>query len=287
MISAYYGITLARKRIAVADKALDAARAHADITESMFRNGMVVESDKLSADVRMAEIREMKFSAENDLALAQSALLMIMGVGQNREFEVDPDALGVADFNEDLPVSIEAAFKNRPDFEAAGMAVSAKEHMVSVTRADARPQAFVMGSYDLDNEDIIDTNGESWFLGVGVQWNGYDGGQTRGRVGQARAGAQDMQWQREQMRQGIELEVRQAFYNVETAKKKLDVMQQAVDQAEESFRIVNNRYNNGLAISVQVLAAEAARTEARMKFLAALYDYATGLEKLRFATGTN
>ena len=62
-------------------------------------------------------------------------------------------------------------------------------------------------------------------------------------------------------------------------------MRAAVAQAEESYRIINNRYKSGLAINVQVLAAETALTESRLKHLAALFEYSTSIEQLALAVG--
>jgi outer membrane protein TolC len=287
VISAYYGIILAKKRIDVTTLALETARAHAKVTADMFASGMIVESDKLSAQVRVSEIEEMKLTAETDLALARSALLMAMGVDQNRDFAVDPDAFEQKAYAIDLPSHVAKALANRPDFMAVADAIAAREHMVAVERADRKPMVFAQGSMDWDGGDAFGNEGDSYFLAVGVKWDIYNGGQTRAREDAARASVEELRWQREHMKQGIELEVRQAFYEVETAAAKLDVARQAVEQSEESYRIVNNRYNNGLAINVQVLAAEAARTEAQMRYLYALYQYSVGIEKLHLATGTN
>lgn len=286
VISSYYGIILAQKRIEVTSKALETAREHVRVTEDMFKTGMVVESDKLSAQVRLAEIEEMQLSAVNDLALARSALLMAMGADQNRDFSVDPDAFDGKTYEINLEQQIAAALENRPDLKAVSEGIAAREKMVAVERADRRPMAFVQGSLDWDGEDIFGSDGDSYFVAVGVKWDVYNGGRTRAREAAARSAAEELRWQREHMKQGIELEVRQAFFELETAARKLEVAAQAVEHAEESFRIVNNRYNNGLAINVQVLASEAARTQAHMRHLHALYEYSVGLEKLRLAAGS-
>lgn len=283
--TAYMRVILARSRISVVEKALDTVTEHARIAGDLFDVGMIVESDVLSAKVRVAEIEEMRLSAENDVKLARAALLMAMGVPQNKEFEVDDMELGQGAFVDDLDAYIQAALENRPDLLALTQAIEARTQGVNMAEAGRLPQLYLMGNYDLDNSSFVNNDGQSWFVGLSMKYNVSDGGGTRGRVGQARASLDDLKWQRELMRQGIELEVRQAFYNTQSAQKKIEVMQSAVAQAVESYRIVNNRYKSGLAINVQVLAAETALTEARLKYLSALFDYSVSLEQLALAVG--
>lgn len=285
--TSYLQIIIAQKQLGVADKALETANAHAKITKDMLDNGMIVESDHLSAMVRVAEIEEMRLVAENNLQLAKAGLLMAMGAGQDRDFEVEPSALEQVEFDGDFEQYLEDALTNRQDLKALGEAVGARENSATVAKAERRPGVFLMGNTDLDNSSFIDNDGESWFVGLSVNYNLFDSGQARGRVRRAVAKVNETKWQREQMRQGIELEVRQAFLSVQTAEKQIEVMQKAVEHAHESYKIVNNRYNNGLAINVEVLAAEAARTEAETRYLFALFQYVIGVERLKLATGIN
>ena len=283
----YLGVLIAGERVNVVERALHAARAHATIAGDMFETGMIVESDLLSAQVRAAELEEMLLEAVNDLALAKAALLMSMGSEQDRDFEVDPAELEVSDFLPQLDANINVALEKRPDLMALEKAIEATGQSVRVAGAAKKPHLYMMGNMDLDNSDPVDNDGESWFVGMALNVNVSDGGHTHSKVRQAQEREAELSWMREQMRQGVELEVRQAFLNVQTARKKMDVSAQAVEQADTSFKIVNDRYVNGLAINVQVLAAEAARTEARLRHLVARYEYVLGLENLRLAMGMN
>ena len=60
----------------------------------------------------------------------------------------------------------------------------------------------------------------------------------------------------------------------------------AVDQAEESLRIVKNRYKNGLVTMVTLLDAEEARQQAHTNYFKALHDYKVARIELALASGT-
>jgi outer membrane protein len=283
--SAYLRVIIARKKIGVADKALETANAHAKIAQDMYKNGLIVESDKLSAGVRVSEIEQMKLQAENDLNLAKAALLMTMGVDQGRDFDVDPSELEKKDFKGEQDYYIKTAWENRPELKAMDSAALAKKGAVEMAVSAKRPHVFLMGNYDLDNSTLINNDGQSWFMGVSVNVNIGDGGETKYKSRKERAGLDELKWQREQLKQGVELEVRQAYMNVQTAIKGMEVMNRAVEQAETSLKIIENRYSNGLSTNVDVLMAESARTQTQTAYLGALFQYLVGIETLKLAAG--
>lgn len=63
------------------------------------------------------------------------------------------------------------------------------------------------------------------------------------------------------------------------------IARDAVSQAKESLRILQNRYQAGLATMTSVLQAETARTQVEKKYLNAVYDYRLSDAALELATG--
>jgi outer membrane protein TolC len=87
------------------------------------------------------------------------------------------------------------------------------------------------------------------------------------------------------MASGVRLQVREAFLNLTTARDRVDVSRSAVSQAEESLRIIQNRYEAGLATITDLLRAETSRTVAQKNALNAVFDYRLSFAALELATG--
>lgn len=285
--SSYLRIIVVEKNLDVVNRALETANAFQKVAEDMLKNGMVVESDVLSAQVRVASLEEMRVTVENQIRLTKAGLLMVMGGDQGRDIEVDSGELENTTFEGTLMEYIAKSSTNRPDLLAIEKGIAARTQGVKMAEAERRPQLAVMANYDLDNSKIFGHDGQSWFVGAPLSVTLFDGGAARHKVREARAGLEEMRWQKETMRQGIEMEVRQAWSNVEAAKKRMEVMEKAAMQAEEAYRIVENRYKNGLAIDVEALSGEAARTEAQTHYLTSLYDFVVGIETLKLVAGVN
>jgi outer membrane protein TolC len=85
--------------------------------------------------------------------------------------------------------------------------------------------------------------------------------------------------------QAVRLQVQKAYLDLETAGQRIEVSQQATRQAEESLRIIRNRYEAGLTTVTDLLRAETAVTQARTNFLRALFDQRVSAANLELQTG--
>jgi outer membrane protein TolC len=84
----------------------------------------------------------------------------------------------------------------------------------------------------------------------------------------------------------VRLETRQAEADLQAARERVTVTEDAVAQADESLRIIRNRYSNGLATVTDLLRSETALVEAKTRRLAALYDLRIAAVQLDAASGS-
>jgi outer membrane protein TolC len=90
----------------------------------------------------------------------------------------------------------------------------------------------------------------------------------------------------EQTRSGVQLQVRQAYYNLAASLDRISASASAVQEAEEGLRIVQKRYETGMTTFVDVLGAESALIRARTNALQGLYDNNIAQMELKLAAGT-
>ena len=119
-----------------------------------------------------------------------------------------------------------------------------------------------------------------------LQWNLFDGNRAKGQAAEARHMAASARAQQRQMENAVALEVRKARADVQSATERIAVSEAAVTQAEESLRILRNRYSAGLATMTDLLRAETALLETKTRKLAAVYDQRMSAIALERAAGT-
>jgi len=90
---------------------------------------------------------------------------------------------------------------------------------------------------------------------------------------------------RSNIKRSARLQVNQAYQNYLSSIKKIEVYQTAVAQAEENYKIVNNKFTNALATTTDLLDADVARLQARLNASFAKADASVAYSKLLQTAG--
>jgi len=285
VVKAYYGLLLAKEYDKVAIQSLETSAANVKLAEARFKAGAVLQSDLLRAKVQYAEVKEMATRSGNSVKLAAANLNFAMGVPQEAEYAVE-GALSAQDTKEDMDGMLSGALSLRPDLSSLGLNRKNAEANVKQARTDYIPSLNLMGQADWNSDRLAGNDAKSWAVMAVLQWNLFDGLVTTSRVREATANAGRMRSMEEQMRSGVQLQVRQAYYNVQASLERIAATSSSVQEAEEGFRIVQKRYESGMTTLVDVLGAENALIRARTGALQALYDNNVAAAELKLAAGT-
>jgi outer membrane protein len=87
------------------------------------------------------------------------------------------------------------------------------------------------------------------------------------------------------MKDGVMLEVTQSYLGVNQFKERKAVAEQGVKQAEENYRITNDKYKKGLMPNSELLDAEVALLQAKLNLTQSLVDYELSMARLSKAIG--
>jgi outer membrane protein TolC len=247
---------------------------------------MVVASDALAARVRLARLREEAISAANQVALARAALNEAMGVNLDEARPVTGSlALGPARYPRVEGLDA-AAREQRPDYRQAALEEKRLEKEILKAKAAFVPTLAAQGNYEINNHHFAAEGQDSWTVGMVLSWNLFNGGADRARVQEAVAQHRRAAALRERLGNGIALEVRDAFLALQSARDRVTVARDAVSQAEESLRIVQDRYDSGLTTIVELLDSETAVSAARLALTRNLFDAMVNEARLELGLGT-
>jgi outer membrane protein TolC len=285
VVRAYQGVLVAHENLAAARKAVESAAANEARVRSLEQAGLVVASDLLSAQVHTAAIREREIRAANQVELARLALSREIGLGPADAREPGGSlatprapALPVEDYEK-------LALAERPALRAAELEQQAAASNARAARSEFAPRLSMYASFERDAETLAGHSGTNWIAGARFDVNLYAGGADKARLAEARANERAAENQVEWFRSGVRLEVRQAYLETRAAQQRVEVMRDASAQAAESLRILQNRYDAGLATITDLLRAQVAALDARTAYLAALHDGQVARAQLERAAG--
>jgi outer membrane protein TolC len=115
----------------------------------------------------------------------------------------------------------------------------------------------------------------------------FDGALTIGKVKQARALYAKSKTELTDRSRQVELNVRTAYSDFIEAREVLDSQAKVQEQAEESLREANARFDAGTGTQLDVLDAETSLTQARTTQVQAQHDYAAARARLERAIGAD
>ncbi len=290
--TAFYNVILAREKITVQEKNLELLQQQLKTTTDRYDAGTVSSFEKLRAEVAVANAKVPLITAKNDWRLAIESLRQALGFTSNREDAIRkiPDFIGTLDYTPvtfELQAAFDAAHANRPDLQRLAKLSSAREELITTAKSNYYPTVSAFGGWQL-RKGLTNDFGDSrdgWLVGVQSQWNIFDGRATAGRVTQARSALEQTKLTFIEAQLAAEVEVRRAYSNWQQATELADAMKRTVEQAEESVRLANARYNAGTATQLDVLQSQTDLTTARTNQIQAYYTYTVAVASLRKAMG--
>jgi outer membrane protein TolC len=285
VVKAYTDELLARENVRVAEAAVESAQSDLHRAEARQEEGQAVPSDLLSAQVQLAQAKEDLLQAQNAVDLAHAALNVAIGLPEDAATRIE-SRLKEASFEAGaLTDRQQQALKIRPDLREAGLGVEHAANGQRMARAEFLPKVNVFSSWEEDNQTFLKRGGNNWTAGVALNFNIFDGGANRASLAAAHYRQTQAQALLAQMAAAVKLQVREAYLNLTTAQQRVEVSRQAQAEAEESLRIIQNRYEAGLATITDLLQVETAHTSAQKNYLNALSDYRRSYAALELATG--
>ena len=285
-ISAYSNLYKAYEAVQLVTENLQNERQRVRDFTNLETNGIIARNDLLKAELQQSNISLSLLDAQSNLKIATINMNLMLGLPEETPLTVDTntfvtltaDAKTMADWEQ-------TALQSRSDAGALKFRELAAGANIKATKSEYYPSLAVTGGYvaaDIPNFLTI-TNAVN--IGVGVRYSASSLWKTKAKVAQAEARVQEIQANEEQLRDGIRLQIAQAYQNFILSKQKIDVYNQAIDQATENYRITHNKYTNSLATTTDLLDADVAQLQAKLNYAYAKADATVAYKKLLQTAG--
>lgn len=282
---AYFMALTAERMEQIAALSVEQVTAHVKRAQALERAEMIAKNKVLEAEVRLAEIRSMHIQAQGGVTLSRSNLAFQMGLPAGEP--IGPAPVAATELRAVHGPYAEAAaqaVENRPDLLAVQARIKQAEAGYYAAWAQMLPQVNVIASAMFAKGSSFQQE-QSYFIGATASWTLWEWGATYYGIDEAEARVRQARSGEAQMREGVKLEVRKARIEVDTAKKKVEVMRKAVTQAEENLRVTQRLFEEDAGVSTDVLDAQALLARAQANEATATFDYLKARAELRRALG--
>ncbi|MBC3863790.1 TolC family protein [Undibacterium jejuense] len=282
----YIAVLRAEHAVMVTTSYISAVQRHETDVQELFEHGYAAKHDLLATQVTLANARQLGLQASNALELARAAYNRWMGRPYEQVVQlqdiVNPTAI---DDKSNLGVLLTSANEQRQELQELSKQSEAYKSQAASVRAGHLPQIGISGGYSkLENKYLAEDKG--WWVGVVMKWDLFDGGLIRQQASALAANAQAVSEMEQDTRERIALQVRQSWLSHQEANARMQLVNKAVEQADESLALARERYRSGLAPNSEVLDAETSRLQAYSNRDNAIYDRELSRLQLQHAAGS-
>jgi len=268
--SAYYNFLQADRNRGVAADTMSQFQQHLDEANTFFRIGTKPKFDVTKAEVDLGNARLNALTAENALHIARVILKDAMGIPESADFAII-DNLAFRKSDLQLDDVLKSAYLNQPGLRSIIAKREAMEHSIDLARKGYFPILSGNAGYGYSGKDFPLDKG--WNAGVMVSYPIFTGLLTKFQVDEAKANLEVITANEEILRQGIRVEIQQAYLNVQDAGEQIAIAEMTVSQARENYELAAGRYRAGVGSPIEIADATIALNNARAVLNTALFNH--------------
>lgn len=268
-----------------AQAALDNRRLLLRQVTALQQSAMKSTLDVTFAQVLVSEAEMALYEAQNNVQENRAALSAALGTDQVGEFSLTDQDLPPT-LAGDAQRAIRQALADRPDVSAVRSERDSARQFAKAEGKLSYPTVNLMaaaGTIPIRDHVLPHDNYEA--AGVTVNIPVLNGGLFSARRAEAQLRAREADKRLEDFSLQVSREVQVAWFEANTALRKMEVNTRLVDQAEKSLHLAQARYDAGLGSIVELNQAQLSETAAEIGAAGAKYDYLSRRATLDFATG--
>jgi outer membrane protein len=284
-IEAFANLFKAKTAVRLVKENLEQSQQRTKDLSNLEKNGLLARNDLLKAELQSSNTELSLLDAENNSQLANVNMDLMLGLPTATELVLDTAGIIRKDDSRVLDDYLQAAISNRKDIAALGYRKKAAETGVKSTKGELYPSLALTGGYIAADVPHVFSVTNAVNIGVGVSYNIASLWKTKAKVQQAEARVKQLTETELMMDDNIRLQVNKNYFTLVSSRKKIEVYFKAVQQAEENYRIVKNKFDNSLATTTDLLDADVAQLQSRLNYTLARADAFVAYNKLLQTAG--
>ncbi|WP_418627260.1 TolC family protein [Anaerosinus sp.] len=273
-ITAYYNVLEAEKIVAVDKETVDNYQEHLNDVKNLYQAGSTPKVDLLRSEVELVNAQQTLLKSQNSYDIAVSKLKNIIKFDSEDAIDLLDDVEYHA-VERNLLECIAYAKENRVDLKKYQVAIEQAQKDIDIAKGDKKPSVSLSVGTGWNKQILPDHANHSLTAAVEASWNLFDGNITAAKIKDAELSLEQAELEYYKQADAIDLEVREAYLNMQEAEKRFHTTKVAVSKAEEDYFIAKEKYKAGAGVILDIIDAQLALTTAKTNYIQAQYDYAS------------
>ena len=272
LLEQYLNLFSLYKQCKVLNRNIEESEHRLKDIRQMKEEGLITNNDVLRSEMQLTNNRLSLTETQNNIRLVSQRLDILLGQNENLIIFPDTTLLEQTYITNEYDTYLQQAFSADPSMLLLQKQTELAENNVRLIRAEQRPKLSLTASNTLArpvSRTLADMYNNNWNIGLSLSYPLSSLYRNKHRMNEARLGIVLSQNAQEQQKQHIQTTVQEALLKHHEAVSRVEALQLSVRQAEENFRIMNNRYLNQLAILTDLLDADNLRLNVELQLTTA------------------
>lgn len=280
VVKAYQQLQLTYSAVKVLEKAVNTANSNLALVQNYYKQGLLQKTDLLNVQVRVNEVANQLQYAKSNVQNASDYLAFLIGEEMNGNI-FKPAEESENKINDEEAYSFNA---NRKDIEAMKMVNEAYSKMYRSSKMSFLPRLNAFGSYEMYDKNVFGSSAKGYLVGAQLSWNVFDGYKSIGKYEKSKAEYEKSLDETLQYKAQSQMEFNRASRQLNDAKNKVSLMNLAYQQSQESYRIRQNRFSQGLEKTTDLLQSETQMFQKELEYIQSVFEYNLANQYLQFLT---
>lgn len=236
-------------------------QAHEKIVLNFIEQGLAKTSDHLAIQVKLKEIENQQLQTTNGIQQLSAYLAYLIG---DESKSIYQPTNSISENTMMVFTAPDSISSSRADLQAYQQGILAQQVGVNITKAQQIPRLNAFGEFNLNDASPIGFGGQNFMVGFSLTWKLPLGKQVSSQVNSQQIALEKSQLALNEAKQKGNMQLQQAIAQQQLYEAQLANMTTSLALAEEQLRITQNRFQEGLEKSADVLLAENQRAQVQL-----------------------
>lgn len=291
IINAYYNVLRAQNTLTILDTSIIHLQKKVEEVENFEANGLALKNDVLKAQMAVNNAKLARIDIINAIETSKYNLALMIGIaGDTKSFELVKDNSMQEKIANDNEYFYTQAINNRSEFKSQQVKLQAQALSIKQSKGNYYPTFSIGANYYLNRPNQRefpqqDHFKNTWDAGAMLSWNLTSLYTTKAQVQEAKENYTSIENTTALLTENVKMEVNANMNTYNTFDQKIKLNQEAVLQATENLRVMNNRFMNNISVTTDVLEAETQLLQANINLLNVNLDSKLAYYKLQKSLG--
>ena len=272
--TAYYQYLQTFDAIRIFDNSRKVLTELARLNEKLVSNNVATKEVITSARYEISKVDQQLAVAEKNRKTARAYVNFLLNRDLTAPVEVDSTLTKILpESTENLPDLQQTALRSRQEVAQLNGSLGAAQTAVKLAEANAKiPNVYVGANTGFQGYGYSFQNQAYVAAQFGLQWDLFRGYEKRSKIQQAKIQTNALQTRLAEVQRQIQLQVLQAYYDLDAATESLTATQSGVLNADQTFRVIDSKYRNGQSLLIEFLRYQNDRLTAQLQHSLARTD---------------